>query len=676
RRANPVSTAYYAVSLFCSARLKFAAIASAKPISSLHAQGFRGSRTSRYTGMVPPLSPTYMPYPMELDEHVPVYVPKPEYLEYYALSDDDIQDDDEDPEEDPSEEHEPEDDDEDPEEDPNKVHEPEDEDTKEEEPFEGFDETELFEEDETAITPPPPKHRRARISVRPQTPMAASIQALINAFAIGSPPFPLPLTSPAYDQAPLGHRATMIRMKDDILKEDMPPRRIFVLTTPPRGCDVAESFAAAAAARAPRSQYDFVNTVEAGHGLIRSPGHNALTIARVADRAEDVGYVKALHASEHRMMTSIEEVNLRISYQAKFAGTEGVVGLSQWNVMSTRPKSLDETIELVNNLMDQKLRTYAERQNNNKRKADNSSRNNHQQQPHKKQNVARVYTADPGEKKAYNGNLPLCTKCNYHHTGQCAPKCNNYKKYGHATRDCRVNVNNYNNNRVQNMGTCFECGEPGHFKKNCLKLKNNGNANGNGEARGKAYVLGRGDFNPDSNTIMGTFLVNNHYALILFDTGTDRSFISTAFSTLLKITPTALDNHYDVELANGKIIGVNTILRGCTLDFLNHPFNIDLMPVSLGSFDVIIGMDWLREYHAVIISDEKVVRVLFRNETLIFQGKRNDQEAKDKSEGKQLEDVSIIKDFSKVFPTDWSGIPPARQVEFQINLVLGVAPVA
>ncbi|GJZ91331.1 hypothetical protein Tco_0663258 [Tanacetum coccineum] len=80
------------------------------------------------------------------------------------------------------------------------------------------------------------------------------------------------------------------------------------------GYDVAES---SAAARAPRGQYDFVDTIEAGQGLSRSPGHDAQTIDRATDRAEDVGYVRALHASEHRMMTSIEEVNLRVSYQAQ-----------------------------------------------------------------------------------------------------------------------------------------------------------------------------------------------------------------------------------------------------------------------------------------------------------------------------------------------------------------------
>nr|GEV59791.1 hypothetical protein [Tanacetum cinerariifolium] len=215
---------------------------------------------------------------------MPVYVSEPEHLKYHALSDADIQVevDEEDPEE-----HEPEDDDEDPEEDPNKEHEPEDEDTKE--PSEGSDETEPFEEDETLITPPPPRHHGARISVRPQTPMAASTHTLIDAFAAGSSPFPLPPTSPAYDQAPLGHKAAMIRMRDEIPEEDMPPRRRFVLISPPPGCDVAESYVVAAA-RAPRSQYDFVDTDKAGQGLIRSPGHDARTIAKVTDRAEDVGY--------------------------------------------------------------------------------------------------------------------------------------------------------------------------------------------------------------------------------------------------------------------------------------------------------------------------------------------------------------------------------------------------
>ncbi|GJZ02749.1 hypothetical protein Tco_0647593 [Tanacetum coccineum] len=91
------------------------------------------------------------------------------------------------------------------------------------------------------------------------------------------------------------------------------------------------------------------------------------------------------------------------------------------NVKSARPKTLDETIELANDLMDQKLRTYAERQSDNKRKADDSSRNNHghQQQPFKRQNVAKVYNMGIGERKPYGGSLPKCTKCHLHHNGLC-----------------------------------------------------------------------------------------------------------------------------------------------------------------------------------------------------------------------------------------------------------------
>ncbi|GJV44446.1 hypothetical protein Tco_1428982, partial [Tanacetum coccineum] len=179
------------------------------------------------------------------------------------------------------------------------------------------------EEDKTAvIPPPPPRLHGARISVRPQTPMAASTQTLINAFAAGSPLFLLPPTSPAYDQAPLGHRAAMIRIRDDIPKEDIPPRSRFVLTAPPPRCHVAKS--STASARAPRGQYDFIDTIEAGQGLIRSLGHDAWSIARAANRAEDVGYVRALQAFEHRMMTSIEEVNLRVSYQAQVLRQESV----------------------------------------------------------------------------------------------------------------------------------------------------------------------------------------------------------------------------------------------------------------------------------------------------------------------------------------------------------------
>ncbi|GKE98213.1 hypothetical protein Tco_0021564, partial [Tanacetum coccineum] len=226
-------------------------------------------------GQAHPLSPTYVPDPMELDKYVPLYAPEPKHPEHYVPCDDDSQaedqpyakdaspttespgyiadsdlmeddtdvdsiayldesgtdDEDEDPEEDPNEEHDPEDKDEDPEEDPSEEHEPENEDAKEDESSEDSDETKPFEENETAATPPPPRSpqtripfsqirlRRAQKTVRLEPPMPVSIEARIAENAVA----PIPPTSPSYDQAPLCHKTAMIRMRDDIPEEDMPP---------------------------------------------------------------------------------------------------------------------------------------------------------------------------------------------------------------------------------------------------------------------------------------------------------------------------------------------------------------------------------------------------------------------------------------------------------------------
>ncbi|GKB57355.1 putative reverse transcriptase domain-containing protein [Tanacetum coccineum] len=248
-----------------------------------------------------------------------------------------------------------------------------------------------------------------------------------------------------------------------------------------------------------------------------------------------------------------------------------------------------------------------------------------------------AYTARPSEKREYGGSLPLCTQCNYHHNGQCAPKCNNCKKVIYLARDYKSPVVTANNQRApgvnQRVITCFECGVQEHYKKDCPKLKNNnrGNPAGNGGAPARVYAVGNVGKNPDSNVV-----------------------------------------------------------------------------TELGSFDVIIGMDWLTKYHTAIVYDEKIVRIPIGNETLIVRGDESNnghesrlniisctktqkyllkgcdvffahvttKKAKYKSEEKRLKDVPIIRDFFEVFPEDSPGIPPTRQVEFQIDLIPGVAPVA
>ncbi|GKA14521.1 putative reverse transcriptase domain-containing protein [Tanacetum coccineum] len=188
------------------------------------------------------------------------------------------------------------------------------------------------------------------------------------------------------------------------------------------------------------------------------------------------------------------------------------------NVKSARPKTLDETIELANDLMDQKLRTYAKRQTDNKRKANDASRNNHghQQQPFKKQNVAKAYNMGTGEKKPYGGNFPKRTKCHFHHNGPCTQKCHKCNKVGHFARDCRSTGNTNVANTQKGNGAapkgngCFECGAPGHFKRDCPKLKNKDGGNGNAQGwfpMGKETLTFRGN---ESSNGRETLLTVSH----------------------------------------------------------------------------------------------------------------------------------------------------------------------
>nr|GEW13874.1 putative reverse transcriptase domain-containing protein [Tanacetum cinerariifolium] len=529
---------------------------------------------------VAPLSPDYVPgpeYPASPDYPLPADASPIAALPDYVVDFNPKEDPKEDPEDDQADypdvggdgDDEPFDDDDDGDDDTN------DEDL-EEDPFEDEEDEEEEEEhiapaDSSAVPIMDPV-LQAWKTVRPEPPMSASMEACIaRHVALSLPPLlvpslPLPLlspltTSPTDTGAPLGYRATEIKMrallpstsrKTHIPEADMPPRKRACLTTPAPEFKIEESSAAGAVRQSGPTESDLRRYMveQAGYGITDTWDKIVDTLMKIAS-------------------TTLERVK------------ERVIELDTTVRQRTGEFEIhleEEAIEIGTEMMEKKMLTHAERQAEQKRKFDDTSRNNqHQHQPFKRNNVARAYTAGPGDKKPYGGTKPL---------------------YGPRGI------------------TCFDCGIQGHYKSECPKLKNGnqGNRAGNENAVARAYVVGTAGTNLNSNVVTGTFLLNNCYASILFDTGADRSFISTAFSSLIDIIRTTLDHGYDIELADGRIIW------GCPI-FLAHVTT---------------------------------------------------KEAEDKSKEKRLEDIPIVQDF----PEDLPGIPPTRQVEFQIDLVPGVAPVA
>nr|GEU97004.1 hypothetical protein [Tanacetum cinerariifolium] len=322
-----------------------------------------------------------------------------------------------------------------------------------------------------------------------------------------------------------------------------------------------------------------------------------------------------------------------------FSGTEGVVGLTHWfekmeivfNISNCPPKYQVKyaTCTLQNSAL-----TWW---NSHKRTIGNDLTAYTQRFQELILLCTRMVPDEEDRVERFIGGLPD----NIQGNGYAARSAENKRRMESNPRDNRGQQLPFKrkNTTGQNVARAYMAGNNERKGKDCPKLKNHnrgnqtrnktGNKTGGNEVIAKAYVIGGGGTNPDSNLVTGTLLLNNCYAFMLFESGADRSFVSTTF---------------------------NALLDRLHVRIIRHPFNIDLMPVELGSFDVIIGMDWLAKYHALIVCDEKVVRIPYGDEVLIIRS--------DNCDG------------GKVFPEDLPGLPPARQVEFQIDLVPSVAPVA
>ncbi|GJW00779.1 putative reverse transcriptase domain-containing protein [Tanacetum coccineum] len=339
---------------------------------------------------------------------------------------------------------------------------------------------------------------------------------------------------------------------------------------------------------------------------------------------------------------------------------------------------------MAHTLIEQKLQAKAERitksnkrkwESNNNQGGNNNNNNNrrnyrnnnrHNQNNNQRHGNARALTTTQNAGANQTGVAPKCNRCGICHFDQCLPKCNNCGKMGHKEKDCRSR-NVASGTNARSAVVCYECGERGYKSNACPKRADRQGGN----VRGQAYVVHDAEYNQGPNVVIGTFLLNNRYVTILFDSGADKSFVDVRLSHLLDIKPAKLNTSYEVELAGGKVVCTNAVLKGCTLNLLDHLFDIDLMPIELGTFDVIIGMDWLLERDAVILCGKKEVHMPYKSKTLVVKGDSEKEPSK-----KQLQDVPVIRNFPEVFPDDFPGLPPPRQVEFRIELVPGAAPVA
>ncbi|KAI3684706.1 hypothetical protein L6452_33931 [Arctium lappa] len=299
-----------------------------------------------------------------------------------------------------------------------------------------------------------------------------------------------------------------------------------------------------------------------------------------------------------------------------------------------------------------------------------------------------------------------CHKCKTKHSGPCNPRshsgpdeCSKCGKKGHAIRECLIRG-----------PVCFECREPRHMKKDFPKLVG-GNRGSSFEsttrveqpsrAPSRAFRMTTKEAKETADVVSGTDLVNYLPAHVLFDSGATCSFVSNIFCKHFVTPISVLPDALVVEVANGDQVIIRDRFCDCTLEIDGNSFGVDLLPMAIGGFDVVIGLDWLSRYKADIFFSKKMIQVpLPRNGVVTIYGEKGKgsnpiisslkarkflakgypsylayvvDAKKDKN---SVGDVKIVQDYLDVFQEDLPGLPPERQVEFQIDLTPEAAPIA
>ncbi|KAJ9539497.1 hypothetical protein OSB04_032230 [Centaurea solstitialis] len=337
----------------------------------------------------------------------------------------------------------------------------------------------------------------------------------------------------------------------------------------------------------------------------------------------------------------------------------------------------------------------------------------------KKKRAERVQPQQQVVKKFKTGNqkgdvkkdYPRCSRCGKNHLGECrmgSRTCYKCGKPGHISRDCKVEPK-----------MCFKCFRPGHFANECPTAAVSTEISGSApvkaieggpskkveapRTRARVFQLTANEAKAEPDVVTGIFLVNSMPALVLFDTGASKSFVSLSFCKDFMNVKSKLESPLEVEIADEEFRLCKFIFKKNVLEVEGVKFSIDLIPIPMREIQVVVGMDWLRRNGANV--DCENCRVVVRNpsggeltilgdvskrlprvcslakaRSYVLRGGTSylvyligDQ---GESKKKTVQDVPVVCEFPDVFPEDLPGIPPERQVEFRIDLVPGAAPVA
>ncbi|GKC90443.1 putative reverse transcriptase domain-containing protein [Tanacetum coccineum] len=374
-------------------------------------------------------------------------------------------------------------------------------------------------------------------------------------------------------------------------------------------------------------------------------------------------------------------------------------------VAATEPTIIQSVVLKARMLTDKAIRNGSLKKNSDKKgNSGELSRKENVMDDNKRSRTGRAFAIITNPvRKEYTGTEPKSTNCSFHHNPEMpCRKCTNCNRLGHFARDCGVGPRMVTfvsaRNSTTARGAYFECGGTDYYKAACPRLNRaprpggnsqnqpmaieggQGRRNNGNQARGGAFVMGAEEARQDPNIVTRTFTLNNHYTTTLFDSDADYSFVSTTFIPLFDIEPSDLGFSYEIEIDSGQLVEINKVIRDCKLEIEGHTFDIDLLPFGHGSFDVIVGMDWLSRHKAKIVCHEKVVRIpLPHGEILRVLGEKPEEKVRylmsAKTEEQKLKDIVIVRNFPEVFPDDILGLPPSRDFKFHIDLIPGAMPV-